>query len=37
MGVAFREVPASAHEERVDETKVFGVSLLTPNLSPAEY
>lgn len=33
IGVAFREVPTSAHEERLEEMKVLGVSLLPPNLS----
>ena len=32
-GVGFRSVPASVHEERLEEAKVLGVLLLTPNLS----
>ena len=33
IGVAFREVPTSVHEERLEEMKVLGVSLLPTNLS----
>ena len=33
MGTAFRSVPASVHEERLEEAKVFGLLLLRPNLS----
>jgi len=33
MGVVFREVPISVHEERFEEMEVFGVLLLPPNLS----
>jgi hypothetical protein len=37
MGVAVREVPISVHEERLEETKVFGVLLLPLNLSAIGY
>ena len=35
-GVTFREVTRSVHEERLEETKVFG-EVLPPNLSAMGY